>query len=411
MNHEALPLCLCGEQIEGGGGGSFGPSGSHQTYGCKHCGRYYADLSKPGGHILLTTTEPPPHMSQPYHKYGEEVPPEEERKAKERDAFINEHMYTYVNEVFAVTCRDQDAQNEDRHDKSYDPFRKVANEMAGMKPGSKTGDIWRDLEKTPKELFKGIEVPESVPTGHRWNYPVAEELSHLSEEERAPWQETWDMACDAAGVPHGTFYEYLPLGKRDTYLAIIRSNEFEKPQVQAYPPQLPPELTGWVYEVTEETKDKMKQHQKHELVLIDRERSNALTVPRDPIVVNNEVFFTAVFGMVAKELGLSAFPDPIEVKNEYGGKEPWYTFMFENAAFKVGWRKRVVNIEVIYPTEIVTEPIRKVALDQDNVTYTVSDRWHDPSDKGKSLCVHAWGRDKCIEYLTILMKMARKEAA
>lgn len=201
----------------------------------------------------------------------------------------------------------------------------------------------------------------------------------------------------------------------------------------AYPPQAP-RIEGLFlrFHVEGEWKD------------VDFDHSAMLLIPEDPILRRNREFFDEVWAAVEQDL-----PPRTETQNQYGGIEPWYTFELGGATFTCGWRKRVVSLQVEYDPGFPTACIKALA-ERDGVTYscygplytrhaedlrvvlervpedelspntideliakhherfpegeTVRERgWQDRSTAYK-LEIHAWGKDKTIEYLTALCR-------
>jgi hypothetical protein len=175
-------------------------------------------------------------------------------------------------------------------------------------------------------------------------------------------------------------------------------------------------------------------------IWIDPKVSAKLAVPEDPILRRNREFFDAVWQGVGEALG-TPLPDREETDNRYGGIEPWYTFKLAGAEFVVGWRKRVVSIGVRREEMFNAVNIRDLAK-TDRVTYeaflgleavetpveeaaktskdpeealrqlramfpegTVRHRpggWQADFEEANEIQVHAWGRDKTVEYLTTI---------
>jgi len=171
-------------------------------------------------------------------------------------------------------------------------------------------------------------------------------------------------------------------------------------------------------------------------IWVDPKQSAKLEPPEDPILRRNREFFDAVWSRVGEALG-TPLPAREEAQNEYGGIEPWHTFTFGGAAFKIGWRKRVVSINVRREEMFSAVDIRDLAK-EDNVTYeafkglekvefdidgvaktedqkkalremypegTVKMRdggYKAKFDEVNEVLVHAWGQDKTVEYLTAL---------
>lgn len=101
--------------------------------------------------------------------------------------------------------------------------------------------------------------------------------------------------------------------------------------------------------------------------------------------LNEEKYFLDVFQKAKMEVS-SMTEIPNEYSN-YDGYGPWYNVVFNvtggKIQVKIGWRKRVINIEIIsspYPIDFTR------LFKDEGVT------------KGSSY-IHAWGTDKCVEYL------------
>jgi hypothetical protein len=100
---------------------------------------------------------------------------------------------------------------------------------------------------------------------------------------------------------------------------------------------------------------------------------------------------------------------PTEVLNQYSGNtdlQPWYLFDLNGINIRVGPRKRVYAIKVEVPNQrekIATKDIRKAAV-ADGVTYYANGSWQSRSRAARLIEIHAWGKDKLIEYLTIVGK-------
>lgn len=180
------------------------------------------------------------------------------------------------------------------------------------------------------------------------------------------------------------------------------------------------------------------------------EDSQKLVAPEDPILVNSRAFFDDVFAAVETAIE-QPLPPRTQIPNGYmsTGIEPWYTFQFGEATIVIGPRKRVISITATLESGFDTDNIRTLAT-TDNVTYsaegpmvfrtageteaelhaegkregvsekiiamvvenirenhpdgqTTRDRrsWHKTAMR---VNVHAWDRDKTIEYLTTLCR-------
>lgn len=84
-----------------------------------------------------------------------------------------------------------------------------------------------------------------------------------------------------------------------------------------------------------------------------------------------------------------------EIRNEYGSEEyrgPWWLVKTAYGLIKIGWRKRVINIDWedtllrVDENAVIDYEFHKLPLTRDNTTM-----W----DKG----IHAWSYSKAVEYL------------
>lgn len=97
-----------------------------------------------------------------------------------------------------------------------------------------------------------------------------------------------------------------------------------------------------------------------------------------------------------KELFTRAETGPIfakEIPNEYCGKaccitKPWAIVTTPKGHFKIGWRKRVINIDW---TESIVGGSGEELFPDEEVTKS--------SKYEQSRLIHAWGWDKAVEYL------------
>jgi hypothetical protein len=203
-----------------------------------------------------------------------------------------------------------------------------------------------------------------------------------------------------------------------------------------YPPQCPDIKGLSLYFFVEGAWDK-----------VDPAMSATLKAPEDPLLVHNREFFDDVFAQVAHGLGEDSLAR-VETKNGYGGNRPWYAIRLGNAVVVAGWRKRVVSITVELETGFSAVDMQALAK-RDSVTYSaygplvvqtaddldalllkdgrVDDDLradlvanyrekhpdgnlerdgggNDPRETAMKLGIHAWGKDKTVEYLTTLCR-------
>jgi len=158
-----------------------------------------------------------------------------------------------------------------------------------------------------------------------------------------------------------------------------------------YPPAFP-EITGVVGYFAIRKTDKNGDSYTH-WSKIDPAYSEYLPIPEDPIITKNREYFDAVWTEMA-ERGID-LGERIPVENGYGGKEPWFRAVFGDTTIVMGWRKRVVSLRVEYQVARNNSAIRKLA-EEDRVTFGVS-------EDGTRVYIHAWTKDKVMEYLTVLL--------
>ncbi len=82
-----------------------------------------------------------------------------------------------------------------------------------------------------------------------------------------------------------------------------------------------------------------------------------------------------------------------ETKNEYCSCEhcaPWYVIYADKLYFLIGWRKRVISIEI---DDSLIDLTRLFAAEE--------------TTKGTQN-IHAWGRKKCVEYLRTIRNIVRR---
>lgn len=137
---------------------------------------------------------------------------------------------------------------------------------------------------------------------------------------------------------------------------------------------------------------------------VDPESTKYLAIPPDPIRVDHDALFSSIFSAVG-------IPESAqkEIPNRYykdtANKNPWYSIRIGEVEFVVGPRKRVISIEIrridgkdfdegSYPFDY---RILDALASKDHVTY---------SDSPSCISIHAWGKDKAIEYLGILVAAA-----
>ena len=99
----------------------------------------------------------------------------------------------------------------------------------------------------------------------------------------------------------------------------------------------------------------------------------------------------------------------IQVRNRYcqcTHCAPWYNVVADDLFFLIGWRKRVICIQAenppvnfveLFPDEDVTKGIEQTQKGEELYGGQIT----------QTTYIHAWGRDKCIEYLREIKKHCR----
>lgn len=208
-------------------------------------------------------------------------------------------------------------------------------------------------------------------------------------------KESWDAFCECEGLPQGTKIDAMDKGQTERFRAMFgelyKEDRWRRPsgfEVQDLPPQVPESIT--VFHPMGDGEWKM----------INHTETADIEIPADPVRVRHDTYFNEVFAALEGEFGKF---ERVEVKNEYCGaeNEPWYQFTLGSITFTVGPRKRVIAIKVDAPDGINTECIRSVAQ-ADETTYTADGGWQSNATVANAIEVHAWTKEKLIQYLTIL---------
>lgn len=125
-------------------------------------------------------------------------------------------------------------------------------------------------------------------------------------------------------------------------------------------------------------------------------------LPPDPLRIHHDEKFANIFGAVVLATGVSF--TPVEIPNLYWSdpskSEPWFTFDILGSKFTVGPRKRVISINVVFPSPRDVGAISQAA-EEDDVTYFVNNSTLNGYYGISSFSIHAWTRDKAVEYLKL----------
>jgi len=368
-----LPRCpYCDSLDYDSGGGTFGPRLTQRSHTCTCCGAFVTDIGQMAGRVVAFI-------------------PKSQCEKTEHDSYIFPDAFSeYINGVLMPTWRDRATKLEAHKTLEWETWIRDV-----FKPQ------WPDLDY-PQGKLSFYDLPEDA---------------------RKAIEDVFGGSTRAhmAG-------DHLPLP--------------DDVQGPVYPPQAPDSFVLFYWS-------------KAGWFKVDPTYSATLDVPEDPILVNNREFFTDVWSALESATGYGIARPVEEIKNQYGGIEPWYTFPFGDAVFTIGWRKRVVSIQVETTEGLDTKAIRALAIDRDKVTYiaegpmgieTADDLkalleeeakteenvsqdlidklvamhrenhpdgkatrvggWQDDRPVAHKIEVHAWGKDKTVEYLSTLCREA-----
>jgi len=137
-----------------------------------------------------------------------------------------------------------------------------------------------------------------------------------------------------------------------------------------------------------------------------------LPTPKDPIRTQHDEFWRGVIEELEdkEKRGITVE----EIQNRYYSdrlnNEPWFSFEIGPTKFVMGPRKRVFSIQCevskkadeikVAEIQATTMKVFEKVVEGDNTT----NKFNYPA----SVMVHAWGRDKLIQYLTYMIQAAKK---
>jgi len=386
MMPEDLPYCICKEAKWGGHGGSFGGL-SQSNFKCKACDRFAVQIAGKGGNILMIIKEP-----------GEGLP------EKTADWFNGKILGVWRD------AWDKHKAKIKEHEKMLVPFyapvirdiaaRQLADMGAGGPLGMKVFPLLKNADGDHAVLLRALRktIGQWEPNWRpRIKDPDAEEGEYKSiEDPESPDR----MVLLKKFAEHGNHEEQAQA------TAILRALEARKqakknnwyqegfPEVPI-PPQVPgdevvvyvhrPTDHGWVWE--------------H----IDPDKTQNLEIPPDPIRVYHDALYEEIF----KETGLSSSPRA-EIPNGYYSdkfkNEPWYEFEINGFKLTVGPRKRVISITLQRDEEFEVLALKALG-ERDGVTYTANDGWKSDLKVATSANLHAWGKEKAIEYIKAMLEV------
>lgn len=204
------------------------------------------------------------------------------------------------------------------------------------------------------------------------------------------------------GLPMDASRDEIPEEKRETWENELRefynSSAYSRPALDGdpTPPQLPPYLSARM----------VSDDGNAVWTTVDHRHAATLAVPQDPTRVHHDAFYAGLFVDLTQALGVPIVTQ--EAPNRYSGNsklEPWYLFILGETQFVVGPQKRVVSIEAKNETGMDTAAIRALA-ERDDVTYEEDGGWRSEKQLVCSILIHAWTREKTLEYLTVLGRAA-----
>lgn len=198
------------------------------------------------------------------------------------------------------------------------------------------------------------------------------------------------------GLPEGTTLRDLTSDQRlnlaHTTSLLEQGAAWRNPDnlFHSLPPQVPASITIFIH--VEGIEDWRK---------VTTKETADLEIPQDPILVYHEAFYQEVFSALEAEFG------PIQreiVENEYSKEknQPWYKFSIGKITVTVGPRKRVDSVIFESKEAFNPEVIHTLAA-SDGVTYVANDVWANQATTVREVEVHAWTKEKLIEYLKVII--------
>lgn len=141
---------------------------------------------------------------------------------------------------------------------------------------------------------------------------------------------------------------------------------------------------------------------------IDPKTTSELVVPPDPIRVAHDKFFDAVFARIRTDIEFLCETEHIQ--NQYykdeSDNEPWFRFGVGSGTVVIGPRKRVIAIRGERALPFDVTQLRDAAA-RDGVTWYNGEDWQSKLDEAKRCEIHAYGQDKTVEYLKLLITSLR----
>lgn len=382
------PCPFCGSTSFRSGGGSFSPLLVQQSQVCDGCDAFVEEKFHAGGRLLIY-----------FQRSSCTQNPEYPDMYKLPEAWVS-----WFNTILMPAWRDRES-------------RLKAHEDAE----------WRKwLAEVFYPAFPGLKgsIPAPRPPSYKGEEPLVWEESPFTDESIS----YHDLTPEQRALYEGQFYEGgdATKGRKQvgSYLPVPPDL-----RVPVYPPQLPviPGVVSYFWGTVDWNP-------------IDHQHSLSLPLIEDPILARNREFFDDVWAQVGKQLG-ETLPAAVPVKNEYGGIEPWYSLNYRGATVTLGWRKRVVSLRVETARSISVKLLKALAT-RDGVTFEATRgkvrkpieevfsntdlkslrqcfpdgmiEVDEPGDTGSGatqVTIHAWGKDKTVEYLSAMCRSLRAVVA
>lgn len=380
-----LPRCLC-EAFSSweSKGGQFGGL-CQSNFKCSNCGRFASYLSDHGGNLLLIVRQPGGGLSERVSAWFDGVV-----QGVWRDNY--QRFEQRVKEAVSKLTSDTPV-----------PQRNVAAmELAILGAGGPMSvRVFKLLVDPATEGTRGTMLYALLKTVGQWEPDfqprvLCEKTNRFIDDKSAPKQ--MDVLHKLA---EGEDYESSECARE-----ILRHIEDRKENKQHFhygtglpeapiPPRIPgDEIAVWLL------RGRLSEHVWR---AVDPAETQELPVPPDPIRVRHDAYFKEVFEAV----GLTDTPRT-EIPNTYYrdtfNKEPWYEFEVNGFKLVIGPRKRVISMSIARGEPFDPSPLTTLG-ERDNVTYDANGGWKSKDKQATSAMIHAWNKDKTVEYLRTILQI------
>lgn len=142
---------------------------------------------------------------------------------------------------------------------------------------------------------------------------------------------------------------------------------------------------------------------------VDHAASALLEIPTDPIRLHHDAFWKRIFETLAtRGYALSPKHAPNGYYNDVNNLEPWFAFEHKDVEYLVGPRKRVISITAKSKLHLLSDP-RPFSVERLAALATADSTTYAPEGgifvkATTEVTVHAYGKEKTIEYLTTLFE-------